>query len=163
MEIHRLTPKDRETFFCLSKTIVKNLENKALLIPMSEEEADATFTDDSEDVVLGGFIDGTLVATLCLLHDISDYQNEIPVEHHKSKGAEIGEAMVLPEYRRQGLLNELWLQLKTFINNGNYGYILATAHPDNTASNHFINKCGFQHHTVFNRRGRTRNMYIMPL
>jgi hypothetical protein len=45
---------------------------------MTKEEADATFRDDSEDVVLGAFLDDILVATLGLFHDIRDYYEVLP-------------------------------------------------------------------------------------
>ena len=57
MIIRELTPSDRDSFFKLTKTVVYALENKDFLIPMTEEEADVTFRDDSKDVVLGAFID----------------------------------------------------------------------------------------------------------
>ena len=53
MTIRELNPSDREAFFQLSKTVVAALANKDWLIPMTEEEADVTFRDDSEDIVLG--------------------------------------------------------------------------------------------------------------
>ena len=47
MTIRKLKSSDREAFFKLTKAIVEALENRCFLIPMSEEEADATFRDDS--------------------------------------------------------------------------------------------------------------------
>ena len=57
MIIRELKPSDKETFFKLTKTVVYALENKDYLIPMTEEEADNTFRDNSKDVVLGAFLD----------------------------------------------------------------------------------------------------------
>ena len=159
MTIRVLTPSDREAFFELTKTVVEALENKDWLIPMNEEEADATFGDDSEDVILGAFHDGTLVATLGLFHDIRDYAEELPDKFHSLKGAEIGEAMVRPDFRRNGLMNQLVEALQTYIPSSHLDYLLATAHPDNI-SNHLIQKAGFTLLKVFERRGYTRNMYF---
>ena len=97
MTIRKLKSSDREAFFKLTKAIVEALENRCFLIPMSEEEADATFRDDSEDVVLGAFVDDRLVATLGLFHDIRDYAEELPDNFLALNGAEIGEAMVLTQ------------------------------------------------------------------
>ena len=163
MIIRELTPSDRESFFKLTKTVVYALENKDYLIPMTEEEADATFCDYSKDVVLGAFIDDTLVATLGLFHDIRDYTEVLPDNYISLKGAEIGEAMVRPDFRRNGFMNQLVESLQIYIqNNNNLDYILATAHPDNI-SNHLIQKAGFTLLKVFERRGYTRNMYIKKL
>lgn len=162
MTIRELTPSDRDSFFELTNTVVEALENKDFLIPMSKEEADATFRDDSEDIVLGAFIDEKLVATLGLFHDIRDYAYELPNNYLTLKGAEIGEAMVLPDFRRNGLMNQLLDALQTYIQSSRLDYLLATAHPDNV-SNHLIQNADFTLHKVFERRGYTRNMYIKEL
>ena len=162
MKIRELTPSDRDSFFKLTKTVVEALENKDFLIPMTEEEADATFRDDSEDVVLGAFIDEKLVATLGLFHDIRDYAEVLQAKYPSLKGAEIGEAMVSPDLRRNGLMNQLLEALQTYIQSSRLDYLLATAHPDNI-SNHLIQKADFTLLKVFERRGYIRNMYIKKL
>ena len=159
MKIRELTPSDRDSFFKLTKTVVEALENKDFLIPMTKEEADATFRNDSEDIVLGAFIGEKLVATLGLFHDIRDYTDELPNNYLTLKEAEIGEAMVLPDFRRNGLMNQLLDALQTYIQSSRLDYLLATAHPDNV-SNHLIKKADFNLLKVFERRGYTRNMYI---
>ena len=162
MIIRVLTPSDREAFFKLSKVVVEALTNKDWLIPMTKEEADATFRDNSKDVVLGAFIDDTLVATLGLFHDIRDYKEELPNEYLSFNGAEIGEAMVRPDIRRNGLMNKLFEALQSYIQSSHLDFLLATAHPDNI-SNHLILKSDFTLYRVFDRRGYTRNMYIKNL
>ena len=162
MTIRALTPSDREAFFKLSKVVVEALTNKDWLIPMTEEEADATFHDNSKDVVLGAFLDDTLVATLGLFHDIRDYKEELPNEYLSLNGAEIGEAMVRPDIRRNGLMNKLFEALQSYIQSSHLNFLLATAHPDNI-SNHLIQKSDFTLYKVFDRRGYTRNMYIKNL
>ena len=162
MIIRVLTPSDREAFFKLSKVVVEALTNKDWLIPMTEEEADATFHDNSKDVVLGAFLDDTLVATLGLFHDIRDYKEELPNEYLSLNGAEIGEAMVRPDIRRNGLMNKLFEALQSYIQSSHLNFLLATAHPDNI-SNHLIQKSDFTLYKVFDRRGYTRNMYIKNL
>ena len=159
MIIRELTPSDREAFFKLSKAVVEALEHKDWLIPMTGEEANVTFRDDSEDIVLGAFIEGKLVATLGLFYDIRDYADVLPERFHLLKGAEIGEAMVSPDLRRTGLMNKLWASLMSLIQTRDFDFLLATAHPDNI-SNHLMQKDGFSLETVFERRGYARNMYI---
>lgn len=159
MIIRKLTPSDREAFFQLSKVVVEALENKDWLIPMTEEEAEVTFRDDSEDVVLGAFIDNTLVATLGLFHDIHDYADVLPEHFLSLKGAEIGEAMVRPDLRRTGVMSKLWASLKEIIQSLDLDFLLATAHPDNI-SNRLMQNDSFTLQTVFERRGYVRNMYI---
>ena len=162
MNIRKLNASDREAFFKLSKAVVEALPNKDWLIPMTKEEANVTFRDDSEDIVLGAFVDDRLVATLGLFHDIHDYADVLPERFHSLKGAEIGEAMVRPDFRRNGLMNQLVEALQPHIQNSSLDYLLATAHPDNV-SNHLILKAEFTLHKVFERRGYIRNMYIKKL
>ena len=159
MTIRELNPSDRKAFFQLSKTVVAALANKDWLIPMTEEEADATFSDGSEDIVLGAFIGNRLVATLGLFHDIRDYADVLPEPFRSLRGAEIGEAMVSPDLRRTGLMTELWASLMSIIRRRDLYLLLATAHPDNI-SNHLMQKDGFSLQTVFERRGYLRNMYV---
>lgn len=159
MQIRTLTPADRTAFFELSHDVVEALQHKDWLIPMTEEEADVTFANGTDDVVLGGFINNRLVATLGLFHDIRDYASVLPAEYLTLKGAEIGEAMVHPSLRNTGLMNSLWLALKDIISQSDLDFLLATAHPDNI-SNHLMQKDGFTLHTVFERRGYRRNMYV---
>ncbi len=159
MNIRKLNASDREAFFKLSKAVVEALPNKDWLIPMTKEEANVTFRDDSEDIVLGAFVDDRLVATLGLFHDIRDYADVLPEHFRSLRGAEIGEAMVSPNLRRTGLMNELWAALKDIIPTLDLDFILATAHPDNI-SNHLMQKDGFSLKTVFERRGYRRNMYV---
>ena len=159
MTIRELNPSDREAFFQLSQAVVAALANKDWLIPMTEEEADATFSDGSEDIVLGAFIGNRLVATLGLFHDIRDYADVLPERFRSFRGAEIGEAMVSPDLRRTGLMNELWASLMSIIQSRDLDFLLATAHPDNI-SNHLMQKDGFSLQTVFERRGYLRNMYV---
>ena len=159
MTIRELNPSDREAFFQLSQDVVAALANKDWLIPMTEEEADATFSDGSEDIVLGAFIGNRLVATLGLFHDIRDYADVLPERFRSLRGAEIGEAMVSPDLRRTGLMTELWASLMNIIHSRDLDFLLATAHPDNI-SNHLMQKDGFSLQTVFERRGYLRNMYV---
>lgn len=56
-------------------------------------------------------------------------------------------------------MNALWLALKDVISTSNLDFLLATAHPDNI-SNHLMQKYNFMLHTVFERRGYRRNMYV---
>ena len=63
MTLRCLTPEDRARHKAMSETIYDALPDKEMLIPMTEEEYDDTFTDVNEDVVYGIFEGERLVAT----------------------------------------------------------------------------------------------------
>lgn len=160
----RLTPSDRTIHEEMSKVIVSFLPREDFLIPMTPEEYEDTFVEGSSDIVYGLFDNGKLIATSSLLHDVSAYgeQDEVK-EVLKHKCAEIGECMVLPDYRGQDLMFKLNSLLKEDAKKLDIKYMLATAHPENVASNTSLKKIGFKRIKTFNRHGYLRNLYLMEI
>ncbi len=166
MNIRRLTPEDRSLHKAMSDEIVKVLPSPDFLIPMTEEEYDVTYTQGSDDVVYGMFADdGTMIATSSMLYNVEDYRPEQEVSSiiQSHRCVEIGECMVLPSHRGKGLMLRLnRLILKTAREAG-VEYMLATAHPDNVASNTSLRHLGFELVKEFDRHGYRRNLYIMEV
>lgn len=166
MNIRRLTPEDRSLHKMMSDEIVKILPSPDFLIPMTEEEYDVTYTAGTDDVVYGMFADdGTMIATSSMLYNVDDYKSESEVSSiiQSHRCVEIGECMVLPSHRGQGLMLRLnRLILKTAREAG-VEYMLATAHPDNIASNTSLRHLGFQLVKEFDRHGYRRNLYLMEV
>lgn len=158
-----LVSSERVMHKSFSDSIVASLNNKEMLIPMSETEYDETFCNDSNDIVLGAFIDGRLIATSSLLFNISDYRmsTETRLMIASSICAEIGECMTLPEFRGQGIMPLLNSQLIAIARNKGVEHLLATAHPENKASCNSLKKVGFQYLATFLRHGLIRNIYAM--
>lgn len=159
-----LTPEDRAKHKAMSEVIFDALPNKELLIPMTEEEYDDTYTDENEDVVYGIFEDKRLIATSSLLHDVRAYAINPELEEVlKHPCIEIGESMVLPEFRGNGLMLRLNNLIKDEAKRQGTHYMLATAHPDNIASNTSLKHLGYEVIKEFTRAGKRRNLLVLDL
>lgn len=159
-----LTPADRSSHKKMSEIIYEALPNKEMLIPMTEEEYNDTYTDENEDVVYGIFDGDNLIATSSLLHDIRAYAvNEELKDIMQYKCVEIGESMVLPEFRGQGWMLQLNRLIKEEAKRQGVKYMLATAHPDNIASNTSLQHLGYKIIKEFTRAGKRRNLLVMEI
>ena len=160
-----LTPSDRASHEAMSRDIVATLSSPVMLIPMTPSEYDSTFTSESNDVVYGLFdSEERLVATSSLLHDVRDYAGNVELADILThRCAEIGESMVLPAWRGHGYMLMLNRLIKTEAERQGIEYMLATAHPDNTASNRSLRQLGYRLVKTFERHGRLRNLYVMKL
>lgn len=159
-----LTPEDRAVHKAMSEVIYETLPSKEMLIPMTEEEYDDTYTDENEDVVYGIFEGDRLIATSSLLHDVRAFAVNTELEEVlKHPCIEIGESMVLPEYRGNGLMLRLNTLIKEEAKRQSIHYMLATAHPDNTASNTSLKHLGYEMIKEFSRAGKRRNLLLLDL
>jgi len=159
-----LIPEDRRKHKEMSNVIYEALPNKEMLIPMTEEEYDDTYTDENEDVVYGIFEGDRLIATSSLLHDVRAYGiNPELSEILQEPCVEIGESMVLPEYRGNGLMLKLNELIKAEAKRQGVHYMLATAHPDNIASNTSLQHLGYKIIKEFTRAGKRRNLLVLDL
>lgn len=162
--LRRLTPSDRPLHEQMSEVIVANLPREDFLIPMTPEEYEDTFVDDSTDIVYGLFDQDELIATSSLLHDVRAYAEQPEVADVLThRCAEIGECMVLPSHRGRGLMLKLNELLKKDAQRLGIEYMLATAHPENVASNTSLQKLGFRLVKTFDRHGYLRNLYTMKI
>ena len=164
MTLRCLTPDDMMAHKDMSGFIFDALPDKELLIPMTDEEYMDTYTDESNDVVYGIFHDGRLIATSSLLHDVRAYEcNKELEEILKHPCIEIGESMVLPEYRGNDFMFRLNVLIKNEAARQGTRYMLATAHPDNIASNKSLKKLGYKIIKEFTRAGKRRNLLVLTL
>ncbi|MBQ0021064.1 MAG: GNAT family N-acetyltransferase [Bacteroidales bacterium] len=159
-----LTPADRAKHKAMSDIIYEALPSKELLIPMTEEEYDDTCREENCDVMYGIFEGDTLIATSSLLHDVRAYAAN-PELHEvlQHPCVEIGECMVLPEYRGRNLMLRLNELVKAEALRQGMHYMLATAHPDNIASNSSLCRLGYHIVKEFTRAGKRRNLLLMEL
>ena len=159
-----LAPADRAAHKAMSEIIYEALPDKEMLIPMTEEEYDDTFTDVNEDVVYGIFQGETLIATSSLLHDVRAYHDCPGMEEVlKHPCIEIGECMVLPRYRGRNLMLHLNRMVREEARRQGVRYMLATAHPDNIASNTSLQRLGYRIVREFTRAGKRRNLLLLDL
>ena len=164
MIIRRLTCSDKDAFTYMNKTTTDSLSDKSFLIPFSTEEIENTFANDTKDIVYGIFDEEKLVAMSGIYFDLRDFEDvkdELNIDIDKT--AEIGGSMTLTEFRGNGYMLILNTQLKVIAEELNIKFILATAHPQNIASNRSLSKLGMQLIKEFDRHGYRRNLYILTL
>ncbi len=164
MSLRCLTPEDRRYHEAMTAQIVDTLASTEYLIPMTREEYDDTYTKDNEDVVYGIFEADKMVATSSLLHDVRAYVGNMELSGVlKHRCVEIGECMVLPEYRGRGFMYRLNYIIKEEARRQGAEYMLATAHPDNIASNRSLFRLGYKLVKEFSRSGYRRNLLLLDL
>ena len=163
-KLRQLVPADRKIHEEMSRKIVSFLPREEFLIPMTPEEYEDTFVDGSQDIVYGLFDNGQLIATSALLHDTRAYAEQAEVADILThRCTEIGECMVLPEYRGRNLMLRLNELVKAEALRQGMHYMLATAHPDNIASNSSLCRLGYHIVKEFTRAGKRRNLLLMEL
>ena len=165
VEIKRLDKSHHKAFKDINNIIRQNLTNSTWFMPFSEENLGNTFDEKSSLVIYGAFVDGVLAA-VSLIDTNEDEFNELAVKLgvKNLKGAELGGSMVLPEYRGKNLMYKINAELIDYAKKASFEYLVATAHPDNIASNSSLKKLNMEYKIkVIRTGGYERNVYIMYL
>lgn len=164
-KIIRLTKEHHKEFVEINRIIRNNLVNSSWFMPFSEENLTKTFDDDSTLTIYGTIVDGTLACVSLYDTDEREWIELCDVLGVKSKKvAELGGSMVLPEYRGKNLMQIVNQRLVEVAKESGLEYLVATAHPDNIASNKSLTKLGMECKTQITRAGKyLRNVYMMKL
>ena len=164
-EIKRLDKTHHEAFKHINIETRKTLVNPSWFMPFSEENVEKLFEEGSTLVVYGCFIDGELAGI-----SLFDFNEEEFAEMSKllgvddKKGAELGGSMVLPAFRGQHIMYDINQALIKEAKEMEIDYFVATAHPDNIASNSSLKKLGMEYKTTITRvNGYLRNVYLLKL
>ena len=165
MEIIRLTKENHADFVHINEVIRQNLDNPLWFMPFSKENLVNTFRDNSSLTVCGAVVDNKLACVSVFDKDESEWSELCDAVGIKSKKvAELGGSMTLPEYRGQGLMQKVNLALIEIAKEQGLEYLVATAHPDNIASNKSLAKIGMECKTQIIRANKyLRNVYLMKL
>lgn len=160
MELKKLQKSDEEQFRALNETIRDNLANSAFFIPLGNFVFDNFYKPDM--FITYGFFDGEKLAACSLLsldeEDLSELKQLLKLD---GKTAELGASMTLPDYRGNNLMFKINQQLLSEAPSANLKYIVATAHPDNIASNSSLKKLGMEKVAEIDRHGvYKRNVYL---
>lgn len=75
-------------------------------------------------------------------NEYGESQKEIHFENYKI--AEIGRIMCHPDYRRKGIPSKIMKEMMDYATQFELDVLLATAHPQNTASQKLLAKYGFK-------------------
>ena len=165
-EIKILSKKNHNEFKLINKRITETMADKSWFMGFSEYVLENMFEKESTLVVYGVFIDGTLAAVSLYDANYDEFSELAKVcGMPKEKiGAELGGSMVLPEYRGQNLMHEINLALIENAKASGIDYFVATAHPDNIASNRSLVKLGMSYVNQITRAGGyLRNVYYLKI
>lgn len=164
MEIKRIEKSYHKEFKKLISTVVDALSKKEWLIAPTDEEIENVFENNKVDF-WGVFEDGELLAISSLSYDEDDFAeivNLLEIEGHKV--AEIAECMTLPKARGNNFMLKINSVLAQKAKEKGIEYLIATAHPDNVASNSSLQKLGMKKAGQFYRyRKYPRNYLVMKV
>ena len=164
MELRKITLEDGEVLEQLITVIESNLENKYFWLPITEE-ARKHFFDEEWTAFYGLFQNGVLIAAAALFFNEYEFGESVSqVKLNGKKVAEIGRAMVHPEYRGNNLLYQLNKYLLDVAKQKGIEYVLATIHPENAPSQRSFQKAGLEKlHTYVKDDAYIRDIYVMKL
>ena len=165
IEIKRIDKTYHEDFKKINLKIRETLTNQKWFMPFSEDNINNMFNENSTLVVFGAFIDGVLGAVSLFDHNQNEFiEMAKTIGYSGKKGAELGGSMVLPEFRGKNLMLNINYALIDEARNMGIEYFIATAHPDNLASNNSLKKLGMIYKTTLTRDGGyVRNVYVLDL
>ncbi len=163
MELKKLERKDERQFRELNETIRANLSNSDYFMPLGEVVFENFYNPDM--FMTYGFFDGEKLAACSLLSfDEDDLKELKQLLRLDGKTAEMGASMTLPEYRGNNLMFKINEKLLNEAKTTDLKYIVATAHPNNVASNMSLKKLGMIKAAEINRHGKfKRNVYLYTI
>lgn len=165
-EIIRLDKSHLDGFLHINEIILKTLADPEWYIPMSEYNATHLFDDGSGFIVYGAVVDGTLAGVTLIDTEQSEFCDlcdaiGLP---DSAKTGELGACMVLPDYRGKNLMYLMNSALIAKAKELGFDYLVASAHPDNIASNTSLKKAGFECKATLIRCSHyLRNAYCIKL
>lgn len=164
MIIRVLTQKDAPQLFALIQTIEAALPDEQFWLPI-KNEARAHFFDPTWTEFYGAFDGETLVGAAALFYSAYEYGEslqQLSVPH--TAVAEIGRAMVHPDYRGNRLLNKICLHLLERAGEKGIRLLLATVHPENTPSQKAFSRLGMVKSCSYTKEnGYVRDILTMTL
>lgn len=157
----RINEDDEKQVRTLVNSVFESLEREDFLIPWTEEQM-ARFFDEEYSFLLGAYDNNKLIAMSQIFtpKEIEEeYYNILNISKSKSI-CELGGFLVLPKYRKKGIMQKLAEMSCELINELNFDYIISTVHPENIASNKIVQKLGFDLYvTLTTQTGFLRNLY----
>lgn len=164
MIIKKLTTSHKEKLDLLINDIEATLTNREFWLPI-KKEARIHFFDDEWTEFYGVFEGERLVGSAALFYNEYEYGEslrQLNVNCHKV--AEIGRAMVHPDYRGNNILYHINLHLIEVAKEKGVDLLLSTIHPDNIPSQKSFEKLGMKkQHTYMKSDGFIRDIFIMKI
>lgn len=169
MKIRKLTEADKLCLYALIDTIEENLPDKNFWLPM-KETARAHFFDPKWTEFYGAFDGERLAGAAALFYDKYEFGEslehlyEIGVDLSDRHVAELGRAMVHPDYRGNNLLLEINTQLLDRARERGVDTLIATVYPENMPSQMSLKKLGMFKRTTYRKSdGFVRDILTLDL
>ena len=127
----KILKSDESKLRDLINQVMDSLERPEFFIPFSDVEFETIF---DEDVILidGAYAGDKLVGVMMLFVNQNDLASmKLTMDIENLKAAELGGALVLPEFRDQSIAPQMAKKLIEDAKNMGFEYIFATSHPDN--------------------------------
>ncbi len=140
--IRKLSPDDSAALFELIDIIEADLPDKSFWLPIDKLSRD-NFLNDEWTEFYGAFDGGILAGASALFYNEHEYGGSKRILGlDRSNVAEIGRAMVRPEYRGRNLLFKINSVLLDVAEKKGIEYVLSTVHPGNIPSRSSLQKLG---------------------
>ncbi|MCR5273103.1 MAG: GNAT family N-acetyltransferase [Lachnospiraceae bacterium] len=142
--IRKLDMTDEPSLERLIDVVESNLNDRRLWLPISNASKEHFF-DETWTVFYGAFDKDELIGTVGLFLNENEYgESQKEIHFEKYKIAEIGRIMCHPDYRRKGITSKIMKEMMDYATQFELDALLATAHPQNTASQKLLAKYGFK-------------------
>ncbi len=164
MKIRKLEKNDSFQLDELIDITESTLSNNEFWLPL-KETAKNHFFDDEWTEFYGMFDGEKLIGAAALFFDEYEYGESLAqLNISVGRVAEIGRAMVHPDYRGNNFLYSINLQLKEIAEKKSIEMLLATIHPDNIASRKSFEKLGMQKQCTYKKsQGFMRDIFTLYL
>lgn len=164
LKTRKLVIDDKYKLEELIKQIENNLENEQLWLPINIKSREHFF-DDEWTYFLGMFDKNKLIAAVGLFFNENEYKESVKIlQIDNCKIAEIGRAMVTPEYRHKGLMKKIMLELINYSKRQGIQYLVATVHPQNIASQKTVTSLGMKKKEYCIKQGKyERDIFLLKL
>ena len=168
MELIRLNRSHKNDFKKINDITEKELENPEFFIVFfTEDEIDNILENsikDDKTIFYGYFNEKELFSISGLFLDIEDLKYELETLNIQTNYcAEIGASMTLKSARGKKCMLNINKKLIEVAKDKGLKYIIATAHPDNIASNISLRNLNMKFIKEFSRQSFPRNLYIKYL
>ena len=163
--IKTLNIKDEKNYLELIDDVVNNMENKSWFIQPTAEEQKNWFLEKDKFLTLGFFDNKKLVGASSFVFGVEGMEDVLKfINITSQKVCEIGPCIVCKEFRGKNIMLKLNQKLLKLAKERGIEYVVATAHPDNVASNKSLQKLGLSLFGQF-KRNKTflRNVYVLKI
>lgn len=165
MNIIKLTSTYHNQLKDLNNIVVSSMENPNWLISLTRDELENIF--NNKTAIVYGMIndDNKLISVSGLFFDESDFIDITKIlKIDKFKVGEISESMTIPQARGNNYMLEINNVILKEAKSMGFEYLIATADPENIASNKSLTKLGMECICQINRYGKyLRNCYMIKI